>query len=128
MLIYTSFLWQYILSSYLTNTQYLKLGYIKCTPYVEFLGILLDIVFYQYVREGVSEETSAKNTESVHCYQFLLGRFGPSCLGHRWELYVLHYNEIMVIYPYPFLVVINLFFYWIIFINDCICIWNGSPG
>ena len=26
---------------------------------------------------------------------------------HGWELPVLHYHEIMVIYPYPFLVVIT---------------------
>ena len=26
---------------------------------------------------------------------------------HRWELPVLHYHYIMVIYPYPFLVVIT---------------------
>ena len=29
-----------------------------------------------------------------------------SMLLHRWELLVLHYHEIMVIYPYPFLVLI----------------------
>ena len=29
---------------------------------------------------------------------------------HRWELTVLHYHKIMVIYPYPFLVVIAQFF------------------
>ena len=44
-----------------------------------------------------------------------------------WELLVLHYNKIMVIYPYPFLMVIIQFFYWIIFTNDCICIITGSP-
>ena len=47
---------------------------------------------------------------------------------YRWELTVLHYHKIMVIYPYPFLVVITPFFSWIIFINDCICILTGSPG
>ena len=26
---------------------------------------------------------------------------------HRWELPVLHYHEILVIYPYPFFVVIT---------------------
>ena len=46
---------------------------------------------------------------------------------HRWELLVLHYHEIMVIYPYPFLVRITLFFSCIIFIHYCICILNGSP-
>ena len=29
---------------------------------------------------------------------------------HRWELPVLHYHEIMVIYPYPFFVVTTQFF------------------
>ena len=28
--------------------------------------------------------------------------FYPSLAGHRWELPVLHYHKIMVIYPYPF--------------------------
>ena len=47
---------------------------------------------------------------------------------HRWELSVLHYHEIMVIYPYPFLVVITQLFSCIVFINDFICILTGSPG
>ena len=34
----------------------------------------------------------------------------------------------MVIYPYPFLVVITQLFSNIIFINDCVCILTGSPG
>ena len=29
---------------------------------------------------------------------------------HRWELPVLHYHKIMVIYPHPFFVVINQLF------------------
>ena len=37
---------------------------------------------------------------------------------HRWELPVLHYHEIMVIYPYPFLVKTSQLFSWIISIND----------
>ena len=45
-----------------------------------------------------------------------------------WELPFLCYHEIMLIYPYHFVVVINLLFSWIIFINDCICILTGSPG
>ena len=47
---------------------------------------------------------------------------------HRWELPILHYHYIMAIYPYPFFVVIILFFSWIIFINYCICIFTGPPG
>ena len=48
--------------------------------------------------------------------------------GHIWELPVLHYHKIMVIYPYPFSVVITQLFSWIIFTHDCICILPGSPG
>ena len=47
---------------------------------------------------------------------------------HRWDLPILHYHEIMVIFPYPFFVVITQLFSCIIFINDCICILTGSPG
>ena len=47
---------------------------------------------------------------------------------HIWDLPILCYHKIMVIYPYPFLVVITLLFSWIIFINDCICILTGSPN
>ena len=28
--------------------------------------------------------------------------FDMSCVPHRWYLPVLHYHEILVIYPYPF--------------------------
>ena len=46
--------------------------------------------------------------------------------NHRWELSVLHYHEIMVIYPYPSFLVITQLFSWIIFINDCIYInWSA---
>ena len=48
-------------------------------------------------------------------------------VGHRWDLPVLRYHEIMVIYPYPFLVVITQLFSCIIFIHYCICILTGSP-
>ena len=50
MLIYTTFSWHNILSSFFTATQYLNFGYIKCNPYIAFVGIFLDIVFDQYVR------------------------------------------------------------------------------
>ena len=50
------------------------------------------------------------------------------CAWHRWDLPVLHYREIMVIYPYPFLVVITQLFSCVIFINDCIRILTGLPG
>ena len=48
--------------------------------------------------------------------------------GHGQELPILHYHEIIIIYPYPILVVINQLFSCIIFINDFICILTGSPG
>ena len=48
-------------------------------------------------------------------------------LHHRWDLPVLRYQKIMVIYPYSFLVAITQLFSNIIFINDCICILTGSP-
>ena len=47
---------------------------------------------------------------------------------HGNELPVLHYHKIRVIYPYPFLVVINQLFSWIIFMNGRIYILNGFPG
>ena len=47
---------------------------------------------------------------------------------HRWDFPVLRYHKIMVIYLYPFLVVITQLFSWMIFINDCIRILTGSPG
>ena len=51
-----------------------------------------------------------------------------STVNHRWGLSVLHYHEIIVIYPYPFLVVITLLFSFIIFVNYVICILTGSLG
>ena len=52
----------------------------------------------------------------------------PHYGGHTWKLTVLHYNKIMLIYLYPFLLVITQFFTCIICIIDCICILTGSPG
>ena len=48
--------------------------------------------------------------------------------NHRRKLPVLHYHEIMIIGPYPFLMAITLLFSCIIFINDCISILTVSPG
>ena len=53
---------------------------------------------------------------------------GDRYMGHRWDLPVLRYHKIMVIYPYPFLVVITQLFSCIIFINEFTCILTGSPG
>ena len=47
---------------------------------------------------------------------------------HIWELPFLHYHGIMVIYHYPFLVVMTQLFSGIIYINDCICILTVSSG
>ena len=47
---------------------------------------------------------------------------------HIWELPVLCYHEIMVMYPYPFLVLSTQLFSCIIFINDYINILTVSPG
>ena len=52
---------------------------------------------------------------------------GYHLAGHRRELPVFHYHEIMEIYPYPFFVEVFHFFSCIIFNNDCICILTGSP-
>ena len=60
----------------------------------------------------------------IYCSLYI----GLSYVTHIWYLPVLHYHKIMVIYLYPFLVVITQLFSWIIFINDCICILTGSPG
>ena len=67
-----AFSWHDSLSSYLTTTQSLNLGYIKWTPYVAFFGIFLDILFDKYFRGEVGEETAPKNVESVHFSQFNL--------------------------------------------------------
>ena len=58
----------------------------------------------------------------------LLIFLADTLIKHRWELPVIHYHKILVIYPYPFWVVITLLFSWIIFINNYICILTDSPG
>ena len=47
---------------------------------------------------------------------------------HVWALSDLCYHIILEIFPYPFLVVITQLLFCITFINDCICILDGSPG
>ena len=51
----------YLLSSSLNTTQSLNTMYIPLTPNVCFSGILLDIVFDQYVSRGMGKGTAAKN-------------------------------------------------------------------
>ena len=71
----------------------------------------------------------------IQVNDFLNKRQG--CVGYHYDIYlaehkrelpVLHYHKIMVIYPYPFLVVIDQFLSWIIFMNNRICILTGSSG
>ena len=56
------------------------------------------------------------------------GKSANITTNHRGELPVFYYHKIMVMYPYPFVVLITLLLSWIIFINDFICIWTDSPG
>ena len=74
--------------------------------------------------------TAIINLSSVvyHIFSDTLDAISQWFPWHRWDLPLLHYHKIMLIYPYPFLMVISLVFSWIIFINDCICILTGSPG
>ena len=46
---------------------------------------------------------------------------------HRWELPVLHYHKILVIYPYPFFGGNYPIVFLHNIINDCIRIITGSP-
>ena len=57
----------------------------------------------------------------------LLSNFGSKSM-HRRKLTVIRYQNIMVIFTYPFLVVITQLFSLIIFINDFTYILTGSPG
>ena len=50
-------------------------------------------------RGGISEVTKFSDGAGVKAWG-----------QHRWELLVLYYHKIMVIYPYPFLVLITLLF------------------
>ena len=70
----------------------------------------------------------AVTTAGVHVPVLHIVGSLPAPVAHRWELTVLCYHKILVMYPYPFFVVITLLFSNIIFINDCICILTGPPG
>ena len=52
----------------------------------------------------------------------------PSRGNHIWELPVIHFHKIRLIYPYHFLLVITLLLSYIIFMNDSICILTYSRG
>ena len=73
------FLWRYFLNSSLESTGSLILRYIKCTGYVSFSKISCGVIFKQYVMGRMGKEIPDKNVELVHCRQFFLHRFGPSC-------------------------------------------------
>ena len=83
---------------------------------------------YQGHRRGVHTHVSRVPCPHSQRAEQVPGRGGIPSSTHRWELPVIHYHKIMVIYHYPFVVVIIQFFSWIILINDCICILTGSPG
>ena len=59
-----------------------------------------------------------------YLYSWCAHVFGVGALiAHKWELIFSYYHKVMVIHPYPFLVVITQLFSWIIFNNDCIYIY-----
>ena len=74
-----------------------------------------------FQNQNMKEEEKIKNTK-VNALK------RSTRMNQRWELPVLRYHKIMVIYPYPFLVVITQLFSCILFINNGICIFTGSPG
>ena len=74
--------------------------------------------------EGIGVRSSASTPPLKTDSKGVLSTLTPV---HRCYLPVLHYHKIMVIYLYPFLVVVTQLFSWIIFITDCICILTGSP-
>ena len=78
----------------------------------------------------VSDGVSDLGSEVSSLVAIFLGGPGSNMASvlHRWDLPVLRYHKVMVIYPYHFLVVIDQLFSCIIFINDCICTLTGSPG
>ena len=71
-------------------------------------------VFYRRGKCMLSRFYCDECRESV-CVLMDQGSIPIECASvHRWELPVLHYQKIMVIYPYPFLVVIAQLFSWMI--------------
>ena len=76
-------------SNYLTATRTLTSGYIKWNPDVAFTFSFLDIVFGQYVRWGMGENTDTKNVEWVFCRQFLLNKISHRVMFVSWYMRVL---------------------------------------
>ena len=46
-----------------------------------FTTVYLTLCLISMSGEGWAKKTAAKNSESVHCHQFPLGRLGTYCLG-----------------------------------------------
>ena len=96
------------------------------------LAIFCEIVFLVFpipTFKGISELVYRKYYQSIK-YKHLRSYISPTTTTtthHRWELPVLRYHKIMIIY-------LTLFygnspiFSGIIFINYCMCILTGSPG
>ena len=79
--------------------------------------------FWNPKRKKKNPETH-RNT----CYDVIFfGLMSSTSPNHRWELLVFHYQKIMEIQPCHFLVVITQLFFWIIFINECVCTLTRSP-
>ena len=70
----------WFVSSYLTTTRSLNFGYKNIPQMLPCRQFLWDCV-WSVCQGGLGGENAAKTSESVHCWQFLLGRFGPSCSG-----------------------------------------------
>ena len=82
----------------------------------------LGLMIYNGIRNH-----SSQCTMKIHLHMSSITRLQPN-VRHIWDLPVLHYHKIIVIYPYPCFVVITQLFSRIIFINDWICILIGSTG
>ena len=79
------------------------------SDYIEDVDRVSDKYFVNFDREFEKLSTPPNPTKISKESKMLAG----SGVNHRWDLPVLHYHEIMVIYPYPFLVVITQLFSWI---------------
>ena len=70
--------------------------------YVKEKSLFIDTILKYQLRNE-----SAKEVEKPNRYNKTRNGNKEDTSNHRWDLPVLHYHEIMVIYPYPFLVVIT---------------------
>ena len=102
---------------------------------VKILEITYAKANLKHVADNATHLNADKRTQLLRLLEDLkdlfdstLGDWDTESVNHIWDLPVLHYHKILVIHPYPFLVVITQLFSWIILINDCIFILTGSPG